>query len=175
MLARFYSLRSHTSIPQAETQPLSMRDRILKESAAICVETAQNIASLIIETLEPASPIGLLPWWHRIYYLHIAGTSFLAAMFRADLYTASVAESWNGVIMALRAHEHLSAYVGQCLETFETLERRLLQARCPNVDDAGDGLGEGPAGFSVDDIFQDLGFDFDAYRFGTEDFIGGQY
>jgi hypothetical protein len=74
----------------------------------MCVETAQKLTSLIIETLEPNQPMGLLPWWYRVYYLHIAGTNFLAAMFDADLFTTSVSQSWRDVLSALRAHEHLS-------------------------------------------------------------------
>lgn len=139
----------------------------------MCVETAQKVTSLIMETLEPGEPMGLLPWWYRIYYLHIAGTNFLAAMFGVDLFTESVSQSWHNVMSALRAHEHLSTYVSQCIRIFETLSARILETRGPNNPD---GSGDVPfeSGFSFDGIFQDDGFDFDSFLFGTDDIMEGQ-
>ncbi|KAL2834366.1 hypothetical protein BDW59DRAFT_137767 [Aspergillus cavernicola] len=172
MLARFYSLKPDTS--SAYTPPSSLSHRLLRESASICIETAQQIASLVIETLEPDEPIGLLPWWYRIYYLHIAGTTFLAAMFRPELFTESVAQSWEGVLLALRAHDLLTPYVQQCIWTFNTLAARITGKALhhPIVDDSGaDPLMA--EGVCFDDIFQDINFDFDNFLFGPEDFGGG--
>lgn len=174
MLARYYSMNSHTATSQATPGPPSLSDRLLKECAGMCVETAQKVTSLIIETLEPEASIGLLPWWYRIYYLHIAGTNFLAAMFGPDLFTESVSQSWHSVLSALHAHEHLSTYVQQCIQVFETLSTRILQARQSNPDDnSGVPLHETNPGFFFDDIFQDVSFDFDNLLFGTEDIMGG--
>ncbi|PYI02721.1 putative fungal-specific transcription factor [Aspergillus sclerotiicarbonarius CBS 121057] len=161
MLAR-YSLKSH-STPAAHTSPNrpSLSDRLLQESATMCIEAAQMVTSLILETHDPDDPIGLLPWWYRIYYLHIAGTIFLAAMFSSDLFTTAVSRSWDQVMSGLRAHENLSTYVQQCIETFETLSSRIL-----NTDALPQ---EGNAGSFFDEFFQDLGFDFDSYLFGTQD------
>lgn len=172
MLARFYSMKSHTAKVPATSDPPSLSDRLLRECAGMCVEAAQKVTWLIIETLEPDEPMGLLPWWYRIYYLHIAGTSFLAAMFGPDLFTESVSQSWHNVMSALRLHEHLSTYVQQCIRTFETLSTRILETRSPNPGGSGDvPLVEGTSGLSFDDIFQDVGFDFDSFLFGTEDII----
>jgi hypothetical protein len=165
MLARFYSMKSET---------VTLSDRLLRESAGMCVETAQKIVALIVETLEPEEPIGLIPWWYRIYYLHIAGTNLLAAMFRADLYTESVAHSWSAVISALRAHEHLSTYIQQCVWTFELLSSRILATRFPDaaiVDSST--LEEGTSGL-FEDVFQDMDFDFDSFLFRADDLLGGQ-
>lgn len=173
MLARFYSVRSHTAAVQVASNPPSLGDRVLRECAGMCVEAAQKVTSLIIDTLEPDEPMGLLPWWYRIYYLHIAGTSFLAAMFGSDLFTESVSQSWHSAMSALRAHDHLSTYVPQCIRTFETLSTRILQTRYTNPDGSGNvPLEEGASSFSFDDIFQDVGFDFDNFLFGTEDITG---
>jgi hypothetical protein len=178
MLARFYSMKSHTATAQAPSSPPSLSDRLLREGAAMCVETAQKVTSLVIETLEPDEPIGLLPWWYRIYYLHIAGTNFLAAMFGSELFTESVAQSWDSVMSALRAHEHLSTYVQQCIRTFETLSTRILQTRHhPNPASCGGNVPpeEGTtSGFYFDDIFQDGGLDFDSFLFGMEDVTDSQ-
>lgn len=165
MLARSYSMKSETA---------TLGDRLLKESAMMCVETAQKIASLIVETLELGEPVGLIPWWYRIYYLHIAGTNLLAAMFRADLFTESVAQSWSAVLSALRAHEHLSTYVQQCIWTFETLSSRILETRTPETVASGSLMLEEGAPGLFDDIFQDMDFDFDSFLFRTDDFLGGQ-
>ncbi|RYP65999.1 hypothetical protein DL769_006165 [Monosporascus sp. CRB-8-3] len=174
MLARFYSTKSHTATVPAISNPPSLSDRLLRECAGMCVEAAQKVTSLIIETVEPDESMGILPWWYRIYYLHIAGTNFLAAMFVSDLFTESVSQSWHNVMSALGAHEHLSTYVQQCIRTFETLSTRILESRYPNPDGSKDvPLEEGASGFFFDDIFQDMGFDFDNFLFGTEDIIGG--
>jgi hypothetical protein len=137
----------------------------------MCIEAAQQVALLVIETLEPDEPIGLLPWWYRIYYLHIAGSNFLAAMFRSELFTDSVSQSWKGVLMALRAHEHLSPYVPQCVWTFETLAARIT-GNAPSFDGSGLVV-DGSAGACFDDIFKDVNFDFDSFIFGPEDFGEG--
>ncbi|KAJ6082083.1 hypothetical protein N7499_006957, partial [Penicillium canescens] len=167
MLARFYSIKPDTH-PSHKSRSLS--HRLLRESASMCIEAAQQMASLVNETLEPDEPIGLLPWWYRIYYLHIAGANFLAAMFRSELFTDSVSQSWKSVLLALRAHEHLSPYVQQCLWTFETLAARITGKPYPSMDGGGCGLMvDGSSGVSFDDIFKDVNFDFDNFIFGPED------
>lgn len=138
----------------------------------MCVEAAHQITSLIVETPEPDESMGLLPWWYRIYYLHIAGTNFLAAMFGSDLFTESVSHSWHNVLSALRVHEHLSTYVPQCIRTFETLSTRILETRYSNPDGSGNATLEETSGLFGDDIFQDMGFDFDSFLYGTEDIMG---
>jgi hypothetical protein len=139
----------------------------------MCLEAAQKLTSLIIETLEPNEPMGLLPWWYRIYYLHIAGTNFLAAMFEADLFTTSVSQSWKDVLSTLHAHEHLSVYVQQCIRTFELLSARILETQYPTPDGTREMPLEATSGSLFDNIFQDLGFDCDSFLFGMEDFTEG--
>lgn len=163
MLARFFSLNSTTatSTAQATSSSITLSDRLVRECAAMCIEAAQRLTSLVMETLEPDSSMGLLPWWYRIYYLHVAGINFLAAMFTSDLFTESVSKSWETVMSALRAHDHLSAYVQQCIRIFETLSARALESRYPNSVNHGDGLP--PDSFLVDNLFQDVNFDFDDF------------
>jgi hypothetical protein len=159
----------------------------------MCLEAAQRIATLIIETLEPdqAEPIGLLPWWYRIYFLHIAGSNFLAAMINRELFTESVARSWEGVLAALRAHEHLCEYAAQSRRTFEALAGRLRcvaagigagtceGAGCGRSAVAGVGKGafeleESPPGLGFDELFQDIDFDMaNGFLFGDGDFTNG--
>lgn len=171
-LVTFYKAKSHKATNQTPDTPTitpSLSSRLLKECAAMCIEAAQSLTSLVAETLDPGSPIGLLPWWYRVYYLHVAGTTFLASMLTPDLFTPSVSQSWEEAMVALRAHEHLSVYVGQCVVTFETLSGRILETRW------GEPCGGGASGANgfFEDIFQDVGFDFDSFLFGGEGFVEG--
>lgn len=167
MLARFYLMKPETH-PSQKSRSLS--HRLLRESASMCIEAAQHMVSFLNETLEPDEPIGLLPWWYRIYYLHIAGANFLAAMFRSELFTDSVSKSWKSVLLALHAHEHLSPYVQQCLWTFETLAARITGKPYPSMDGGGcASMADGSSGVSFDDIFKDINFDLDNFIFGPED------
>ncbi|KAJ5364248.1 uncharacterized protein N7496_009961 [Penicillium cataractarum] len=123
MLARYFSMKSSD---QASTDIPSLSDRLFKECAGICVETAQKIVSMILDSLEPNVSMGLLPWWYRVYYLHIAGTTFLAAML-SDLFTESVSQSWHSMLTGLREHKHLS-FASQLLKRSQSgfLKREIL-------------------------------------------------
>ncbi|TFB05393.1 hypothetical protein CCMA1212_002667 [Trichoderma ghanense] len=170
MLARLYAIKSHASAAVAASDPPTISDRLLRECAGMCLEAAQKLTSLIAEIHDPNEPIGILPWWYRVYYLHIAGIHFLAAMFASDLFTPSVERAWYQVLAVLRAHEHLSLYVQQCARTFETLAARILNARCLSADGNGIvALDEGAPGLFLDDMFQDVNFDLDDFVFGVED------
>jgi hypothetical protein len=169
ILARFYSMRSHaTATPMSEKAP-SLSDRLSQECAGLCVDSARALASLVIQTLKAGESLGLLPWWYRIYYLHIAGTTFLAAMFVPDLYTDSVVQSWRSVISALRDHQHLSAYVQECICTFETLAARILNPQSSNaLNNTNTPFPDGDLGFVFDDLFYDAGLDFDGLGYSTD-------
>ncbi|OTA07477.1 Zn2Cys6 transcriptional regulator [Trichoderma parareesei] len=170
MLARLYAIKSHAPTAAAASDPSTISDRLLQECARMCLEAAQNLTSLIAEIHDPNEPIGILPWWYRVYYLHIAGIHFLAAMFASDLFTPSVERAWYQVLAALRAHEHLSLYVQQCARTFETLAARILNARCLSVN--GNGImasDDGAPGLFLDDMFQDVNFDLDEFLFSVDD------
>ncbi|KAK8122661.1 hypothetical protein PG984_011331 [Apiospora sp. TS-2023a] len=101
LLARFYSMKSHAvATPTTRTPSSNLSDRLLRDCSGLCVESAQALVTLIVETLEPGEPLGLLPWWYRVYYLHIAGITFLAAMLTQELYTESVAQAWGSFKLA---------------------------------------------------------------------------
>ena len=158
MLCRVYSEPPSTT---------SLSGRLTKEGAIMCLETAQKIVRVVLSAMKQDISIGVLPWWYRIYYLHMAGTHYLAAMCTPDLYTHCIAESWHSVLSALRSHEHLSEYVKHCVNTFESFSVRILQVRCgnPYVDSLKDTLA--PSAF--DDIFQEMEFDLNHFLFSQED------
>jgi hypothetical protein len=124
MLARLCLSQSQLAVTSSLDQGLG--DRILQDCASICVDTAQKMVALIYEHHQAEVSIGVIPWWHRMLYLHVAGTILIAAMLRADLYTPMVSQSWTKLMSALRAHEHLSPFVQQCKPYFVL---KLLSAR----------------------------------------------
>lgn len=111
--------------------------------------------------------IGMVPWWHRVFYLHVAGTVLIAAMLQPDLYTSSVSQSWNTAMMVLRAHAHLSASIQQCVLTFQALSSKILEAQRPVSGKAAPPDGGVSTNAYFQDIFQDLVFDNSL--FGAED------
>lgn len=169
LLARFYSMKSSAAL-QSKTEVSSLNERLLKECARMCVDAARAVTSLILETLGTDQPIGILPWWTRVYYLHIAGVIFLAAMVESELFTGTVAQSWQDVLTALRAHVHLSTYVQQCLWTFEGLSAKISQTGCLPSGSEGEPL-MGGAGYCFNSISHDFGFDFDTFLFRTEEVV----
>lgn len=146
----------------------SLSDRLLHDCAKMCIEAAQNVTTLVMETMQSDGDVGLLPWWHRVYYLHIAGTNFLAAMCTPNFFSESVAVAWQNVLSGLHKHEHLSKYVPQCIQMFEMLCMRIRAAQKSNqVSDENRFLDDAPI-MSFDDIFQDVDFDFDSFVFGVD-------
>lgn len=170
LLATFYksgTRRGSNNGEQTDAPPMALSSRLTRECAVMCIEAAQALASFIIGTLGSNDTIGVLPWWYRVLYLHIAGTTFLAAMFTPDLFTESVSQSWDSVMRALRGHEHLSAYIPRCIGTFEALSAKILETQCPSACGGGNGAVESSPDF-YEGIFQDMEFDFNNFLFGPE-------
>jgi hypothetical protein len=67
---------------------------------------------------------------------------------------------------ALRAHEHFSPFVQQCVSTFQSLSSRILETHHHSTFPPPDG---GPSNIYFQDVFQDLGFDPDNLLFGKDD------
>jgi hypothetical protein len=165
MLARFCLTQSQSATGSAIDQGLG--ERVLQDCASVCVDAAQKMISLIHKHQKPDGTIGILPWWHRVFYLHVSGTILIAATLRSDLFTPTVAQSWTRVISALHAHKHLSPFIQQCTATFETLSCNILGTHRPGSYQLN------PPDVSPDiyfqDIFQDIGFDPDNFLFGKDD------
>lgn len=116
--------------------------------------------------------IGTVIWWHRVFYLHVAGTILIAAMLRADLHTHTVSKSWDTAMLVLRSHAHLSPSIQQCITTFETLSSKISQAQQHLASDDPIALASDSGGSSTvhpQDNFQQFGFDLDSPLFGAED------
>lgn len=164
MLARFCLTQFQTT---ASTLDQGLGDRVLQGCASVCVDTAQKMVSLIDKCHTPGETIGLLPWWHRVFYLHVAGTILIAAMLRSDLYTPTAAQSWAKAMLAFHAHDHLSPFILQCSATFETLSCNILGTHRRGSYQINQ-LEVSPDTY-FQDIFQDIGFDPDNFLFGKDD------
>lgn len=111
-----------------------------------------------------ASSVGLLPWWYRIFYLHLASTVLVIAHLRTELVVSTLAsQHWDLAMAALTAHEHLSPFVKQCVASFQTLAAKVSLVTTPRHD-------SGPATpvASVQDIFYGM-TNLDNFVFGMDD------
>lgn len=167
-LAQFYLRRCSRRTVLSKEGSDSLENRLLRECAGLCIESARSIVSLVTQSFEMTDSIGTLPWWYRIYYLHIAGMTFLAAMFVPELYTEAVSQSWHSLMSTLYDHQHLSSYVQQCVCTFQTLSSRILEPRSfTSTNKVTDALGD--LDFAFDDLFYDAGPDFTFDLFSNND------
>lgn len=150
--------------------PPGLSLRLVEECARMCIEAAQGVVSLIDDLSQPDERYGVLPWWYRVYYLHMASTIFLASMVTPNLYTTLVAASWQSAMSALHLHAHLSTYIPRAIRNFDTLWTRILGEHNSNLAE-GDGMSHDPdlSHFNFDEIFQDVGFDINSFLFGIAD------
>lgn len=165
MLARFCLSQSQATTISALDQGLG--SRIVYDCASLCVENASKIVDLVYENNKSNGITGVIQWWYRLFYLHIAGTIFIAAMLRSDLFKPAVSQSWSRMMSILRAHEHLSPYVQQSVATFETLAFKISESL--NQGSGQPTTLDGSSNTYFQDIFQDMGFDHDNFLFGKED------
>jgi hypothetical protein len=165
MLARVCLAPTEVTLTSSTDQ--SLGDRVLQNSAFLCVENAQKMINLVHEYHKPVGPVAVIPWWYRIFYLHIAGTILIAAMLRADIFTPMVSQSWTKAMSTLQAHEHLSPFVQQCVTTFQTLSCKIMETyhssggQFPSL--------EGSSSTYFQEVFQDMGLEAENFLFSKED------
>jgi hypothetical protein len=177
----------------------TLSQRIVQDCAALCVENAQKVIALIVDECSPSPHLdgsgrgsaasadaesnsgtscgsGIIPWWYRVFYLHVAGTVLMAATLQPNLCTSAVSESWGRAMAALRAHEHLSPFVAQCLATFETLSSGMSTHQQtpygPSVAGervAHNNVNSAPMPPLQDVFFQDMAYETEALFFGMDD------
>lgn len=165
MLARLCCSQPHAATDPAVEQGLG--DRVAYSCASLCVENACKMIALVHEQHDQQDAISVFPWWYRIFYLHITGTILLVTMLRPDLFTSTVSQHWNRLMLLLRAHEHLSPFVQQCVANFESLSCTLSGSHWA---DGGPILtSEGSSNTNIKNVFQDLGFDADNIFFDMEE------
>lgn len=166
MLARYCST-NQSNEPTTKTRNLN--ERVVKDCAELCIENAQAMISLVQKVHTPGETFGITIWWTRIFYLHLAGTILIAAMLRADLFTASVSQSWDTAMHLLRAHAHLSPSIQQCVTMFSTLSSKIIEVHSPVTRPLAHQDGMEASNNYFHDLFQDTEFDLDNSLFGMED------
>ena len=165
MLARLCLTQSEAA--EGSSIDPSLGDRVLQNCAFLCVESAQKIIRLVHDNFKPVGPVAVIPWWYRIFYLHNAATILIAAMFRADIFTPIVSQSWSEAMATLQAHEHLSPFVQQCITTFQTLSCKIMETHHSNGGQFPPCDGSSNTYFQ--EVFQDMGLEPDNFLFGKED------
>ena len=177
MLARFCAGKmNNANNPTQSPANRGLGSHLIQECARKCVYAARRIIALVSDTEDTqatasSSSMGLLPWWYRVYYLHIAGTVLLAAILGGpDLLLDYDLRPWGGLTSALRRHEHLSAYVRQCRESFEILSTKIVEAQEQNDPSMAEEQEEvsslfGDAAFAhfLNDMFPGPGCDLDNF------------
>lgn len=161
MVARCCFLQ-HSSLAASDPHfDSSYHGHMTRHGALQCVQNAQKIISLIDKDSNGDESMSVLPWWYRIFYLHVAATILLAVMQSADLFTPSVSESWQQTLSVIRRHEHLSSYLPQCASLFQSLSRKASHIRHPGQPDSPEELSDA----QFHDTFQDFGFNIDNFLF----------
>ena len=131
MVARCCFMQNNTLVA-ADTQfDSSYKGHMIQYGAFQCIGNAQKMISLLDKNSNDDESTYILPWWYRIFYLHVAGTILLAAMQSTNLFTDAVSESWQQTLTVIKRHEHLSSYVPQCASLFQSLSRKASHMRHP--------------------------------------------
>ena len=107
---------------------------------------------------------GVLPWWYRFFYLHLASQHLIAAMMRSDVFQHMAKDYWEQAMSTLCAYEHLSPSITGCISSFRTMWQKLIDMQGP--------LNTQLAPETFHDVFQNLGFEADAdqlLNFSMED------
>ncbi len=166
MLARLCLLEPHQLATASPIYHEGLGDYVLKDCALLCIESAQTLADAIHEIRKPDGTVGIINWWSRFFHLYSASTILIAAMLRPDLFTPAVSRTWSRTMLALRAHEHLSPVVRQCITAFQTLSCRIMETHPGGRQFPPP---EGSASTYFQDCFQEVGLEPDNFLFGAED------
>lgn len=140
----------------------SYKGHMIRYGALQCVENAQKIISMIDQDSGTDGSMHTIPWWYRIFHLHMAGTILLAAMQSVDLFTPAVSESWQQTLSVIKRHEHLCSYVPQLISLFQSLSRKIRQPGCTDsLEELSD--------TQFHDMFEEFGFHTDSFLFDDVD------
>lgn len=156
MLARCCFLQQSSCAVSDPHYDTSYKGHMIRHGALQCVEAAQKMISLVDKDSERSTP--KVPWWYRIFHLHMAGTILLAAMQSVDLFTPAVSESWQQTLSVIKRHEHLCLYVPQFASLFQSLSRKIRQ---PGQSDSPEELSDA----QFHDMFEEFGLNNDGFLF----------
>ena len=163
-----------------------LEDRILRNCAALCVQSAQKLIDLIAEARQPSTMTCVMPWWYQVFYLWIATHHLIAAMLRPEVFESEGSSYWDKAIETLSHFKHLTPFVPRGIATLRNMWQKVLDIhKVPDTQPASDSFSDVSQhlGFGVHDIMgnigvEDLGwlsnFDMDASEIarlmGNEEF-----
>ncbi|KAJ3494601.1 hypothetical protein NLG97_g3970 [Lecanicillium saksenae] len=144
----------------------NLSENFVRDCASMCVGIAQSMVSQIDKCCQvDASSVGLLPWWYRIFYLHLASTVLVIAHLRTELLApTSASKHWHDAMAGLQAHEHLSPFIKQCVASFQSLAAKVSEITVPKQDSSL----AAPAMANIQDIFHDMS-SLDNFLFGMDE------
>lgn len=142
--------------PPPEPPTPTLRHRVLRECAHLCVTTAQSLFATIAAHHPADGTVGLLPaWWYRLYYVYTAATILVVARLRADFFVeGEVRASWDVAMGVLSRHEKFGRSARRCIAVLNILSEKAFQ------ETAGKGGGEEKAGridHAMDQLFDGVG------------------
>jgi len=164
LLFRPIFVRFCLSSPTPTGHVPDLEHRILQGCAMLCVENAQKVIDLVAEDWKSDNPIGILPWWYRVFYLWIATLHVIAAMMRPESFDSVVSGHWEKAISLLSAKEHLCQFLPETVANFRSMWEKVM--RIQNAPE-----NEVPPADAFQDVFQHMGLEAPnlMYGFGTED------
>ena len=107
----------------------SLQSRVVEQSASLCVDTAKDLISILLEYQTDDGTVGLLPaWWYRVYYVYTAATVLIAANLRPETFPATVlGTAWSQSMSVLKAHEKFGHSARRCVAALHMLTSKFLQ------------------------------------------------
>lgn len=156
MLARCCFLQHSSFAVNDPHYDMSYKGHMIRHGALQCVENAQRMIDLVDQDSQGSTHH--IPWWYRIFHLHMAGSILLAAMQSVDLFTPAVSESWQQTLSAIKRHENLCSYVPQFAALLQSLSRKIRQ---PGRSDSPEELSDA----QFHDMFEEFGFHNDGFLF----------
>lgn len=108
----------------------TLQDRLIKQSALLCVSTAQRVVSILNQYQGVDGSTGLLPaWWYRLYYLFTAAAILITARLRPEIFeVTNIADSWTQAMSLLRKHEMFGSSARRCVAALHILSSKMTEA-----------------------------------------------
>jgi hypothetical protein len=106
----------------------TLEGRVLQQCAELCVSTAKEIISVLLDH-QTDDTVGLLPaWWYRVYYVYTAATILIATKLCPEVFPgASISRAWSQAMSVLKGHEKFGQSVRRCVAALHFLAAKIVQ------------------------------------------------
>ncbi|KKP04951.1 hypothetical protein THAR02_02972 [Trichoderma harzianum] len=166
MVARCCFMQNNAPVAADAQFESSYMGQMIQHGAFQCILNAQRMIALLDKDCNANESAYTIPWWSRIFYLHVAGTILLTAMQSTSLFTEAVSDSWQQTLSVFKKHEHLSQYIPQYTALFQSLARKASHMRYPPEHT---GFMEELSDTQFHDTFLEFGFYNDNFLFDEPD------